>query len=118
MLEFANNLPMVNLLWTILAKLRKPTLSKIQIENQKVQKNDIFTILAAILDLQVEVLLLSPEGLVSPTGNPLLYKNEDSQIVFLNFEDLKKFSVKFKNFKENYFQNPQIRKTALAKIKE
>jgi hypothetical protein len=25
--------------------------------------------------------------------------------------------VKFKNFKENYFQYPQVRKTALAKIK-
>ena len=82
------------------------------------QKNDIFTLCAAILDLQVDVLLLSPDGQVSPTGNPLLYMNEDSQIVFLNFEDLKKFSVKFKSFKDNYVQYPQVRKTALAKIKE
>jgi hypothetical protein len=32
MLEFANNLPMVNLLWQILTKLRNTGLSKIQVE--------------------------------------------------------------------------------------
>ena len=70
------------------------------------------------MDLKVDVLLLSPDGQVSPTGNPLLYMNEDSQIVFLNFEDLRKFSVKFKTFKENYGLYPHIRKAAMAKVKE
>jgi hypothetical protein len=78
MLEFANNLPMVNLLWTILAKLRSPNLSKLMVENSKVQKNDIFTILAAILNLQVEILLKFQDSVVTHTGNPLLFLNEES----------------------------------------
>jgi hypothetical protein len=61
---------------------------------------------------------MMPDALVSPTGNPLLFLNEDSQIVFLNFDDLRKFSIKFKIFSMNYHKYPQVRIDALAKIKE
>lgn len=46
MIEFALKLPMVGLVWTILTKNQKEKTSV-----SKVSKNDIFTILAAILDL-------------------------------------------------------------------
>lgn len=48
------------------------------VENSKVQKNDIFTILAAILNLQVEILLKFQDSVVTHTGNPLLFLNEES----------------------------------------
>lgn len=73
--------------------------------------------MAAILNMQIDILLMPVDGLVSPTGNPLLFLNEESQVVFLNFDDLRKFSVKFKIFRDNYHKNPKVREDALAKIK-
>ena len=118
MIEFATNLPMVKLLWSIVAKLRSPNLSKAQIETATVQKNDIFTIFAAILNLQVENMLVEPEAMVHPTGNPLLFLNDQSQIIFLNFNDLRKFSIKFSNFKEQYHKQEDKREIALGKVKK
>ena len=65
----------------------------------KVNRNDTFTILAAILDFQVSEMLNSNDEQVTATRNPLLYRNKDNKIVFINFDDLQKFSVKFIKFK-------------------
>ena len=52
--EFAMSLPMVTLLWSVLTKNQ-------DIPVTKVPKNDLFTILAAILDLQVSDMLTEDE---------------------------------------------------------
>ena len=50
MQEFALSLPKVNLLWDILIKNQAPPKNP-NLQITKVKRNDIFTILAAILDL-------------------------------------------------------------------
>jgi len=52
--EFAMSLPMITLLWSILTKNQ-------DIPVRMVTKNDLFTILAAILDLQVSDMLSEDE---------------------------------------------------------
>ena len=52
--EFAMSLPMITLLWSILTKNQDPPVTK-------VPKNDLFTILAAILDLQVSDMVSEDE---------------------------------------------------------
>ena len=55
---------------------------------------------------------------VSATNNPLIYLNKEDEIVFLNYQDLKKFSVKFKGFKEQYQKNEQHRYNSIERMKE
>ena len=47
----------------------------------------------------------------------MFYRNQQGDIVFLSYDDLQKFSIKFKNFKDNYHKNEQIRWDAIEKLK-
>ena len=71
-IEQGCKLPLVNLLWTILTKCQKSQ------NIQKIPKNDVFAILAAVLDFQVSEMLgytdCDDENAM-PTSNPLLYRN-------------------------------------------
>lgn len=109
--EFASSLPLVGLLWTILSKVSKPSETK----EIRVSTNDVFTILAAILDLQVQDLLKKKDQVVRSTANPLLCRNSDNSLLFQSYSDLAKFSVKFQNFKNNYKENIQIRTETIKK---
>lgn len=42
---------------------------------------------------------------VTATNNPLFYRDKQGEIVFISYNDLTKFSIKFKNFKDNYHTN-------------
>ena len=55
---------------------------------------------------------------VTPTNNPLFSRNEFGEIVFLSYNDQKKFSVKFKHFKENYHKHESIRLENIEKLKQ
>ena len=54
-------------------------------------------------------LLVSKTGGSTQTKNPLLYRNKTGQLVFGNYNDLKKFSVKFNVFKDSYQENECVR---------
>ena len=95
-IEFVSSLPKVTLLWTILTKVNKKQITQ-------VKRGDIFSILAAVLNLQVQDMLHNErDQRVFDTNNPLLYRNEKEEIVFVNYDDLHKFSIKFNSFRENY----------------
>lgn len=97
-IEFVTSLPKVTLLWTILTKVN------LQKQITQVKRGDIFTILAAILNLQVQDMLNTTDQKVNNTQNPLLYRNEKEEIVFVNYDDLQKFSIKFNSFRDNYWK--------------
>jgi hypothetical protein len=69
------------LLWTILQKSKN---------SQNITINDVFTILAAILDCQVKVLInLRDTVHLIKTSNPLLFRQKDTKnLIFLSFNDL------------------------------
>ena len=50
LLDYANNLPIVKQLWQILVKVRDNSVYRAEIETARVDRSDIFTILAAILN--------------------------------------------------------------------
>ena len=102
MIEFAMNLPMIQLLWTILLKSEAKELPVQYPKLNKVRRKDIFTIFAAILDIQVAEMLNHDDQELQETNNPLLFRDQNYQLVFGDFSELRKFSVKFANLKCNY----------------
>ena len=54
---------------------------------------------------------------VSDTSNPLLYRNEKQEIVFVNYDDLEKFSIKFNSFRDNYNAHRDIRAANIELLK-
>lgn len=110
-IEFVSSLPKVTLLWTILTKVNQKQITK-------VKRGDIFTILAAVLNLQVQDMLNTTDQKVINTQNPLLYRNEEEEIVFVNYDDLHKFSIKFNSFRDNYSKHTDIRAANIEELKK
>jgi len=84
----------------------------------RVKKSDVFTILAAILNLQVQDMLKTQDQQIYDTSNPLLYRNKDEEIVFVNYDDLQKFSVKFNSFRDNYNKQADLRAANVESLKQ
>ena len=104
-LEVALQMPKLNLLWQILLKTQPTT--AVSLSTYKARKNDILKIMAAILNLQSDEMVDTKGHHLTRTQNPLLYRNYKQDLVFDSHADIEKFSVKFKNFREQYFQNLQ-----------
>lgn len=74
MIENIQNAPMVQLLWTILSNITKTKSNK---RVDQVKSKDVFTILAAILDIQVnQTVNDKPQEKLEETANPLIYRNK------------------------------------------
>lgn len=52
------------------------------------------------------------------TQNPLLYRNSKEEIVFVNYDDLQKFSIKFNSFRDNYWKQVDIRTANMEELKK
>ena len=63
-------------------------------------------------------LLNSSDRKVVNTQNPLLYRNDKEEIVFVNYEDLQKFSIKFNSFKDNYWKQVDIREANMEELRK
>ena len=61
--------------------------------------------MSAILNLQSDEMVDTKGHHLTRTQNPLLYRNYKQDLVFDSHADIEKFSVKFKNFKEQYLAN-------------
>ena len=80
-----------------------------------VATSDVLSILAAILDLDVEDMIKTEDMATQTTANPLIQRNADGDVVFSSKMDQKKFSLKFSALKTNYNENynaRQIKKQA------
>jgi hypothetical protein len=61
--------------------------------------------LAAILDIKGADMVNSSLKEITPTQNPLLYRDRNNEIVFVSHDDLQKFSIKFVTFKNSYLEH-------------
>jgi hypothetical protein len=93
-------MPKFTLLWNILKQASDDE------SGELINTSDLFIILTAILDFQVNEFVQEDHNQRKHTRNPLLYRNNKSgQLVFSSFADLEKFSIKFRNFKMNHKHN-------------
>ena len=92
--EQTAGLPLITLLWMILTKINKA--QKINAKTGlNVATDDVLSILAAILDLQVEDMIKTEDMITTTTANPLIQRNSDGDVVFASQQDQRKFSLKF-----------------------
>jgi hypothetical protein len=113
LVALSNQSPLANLLWTILTQTAGELTSLS--EEAFIPKNDVFRILSAVVGINVPQLIDTQP--IMRTQNPLLFRNKEGHLVFVNSEDLSKFSIKFGQFKIKYANGARIRRSNIQDLR-